>query len=272
MHRTVLVQQDRQEIHLLAVNQLVNEKKKNVCVCQTSLILLALPVEPPTRDEPKNPCQPSPCGPNAVCRAAGESPSCSCLPEFIGAPPNCRPECITNSECSHDKACMNQKCADPCLGLCGQNAQCHVISHTAMCTCRYGDTGDPFNACNAIRVQNPEVVTPCQPNPCGANAVCRQVNNAGSCQCLPEYYGNPYEGCRPECVLSSDCPSNRACQNQKCVDPCPGVCGLNAICNTINHLPTCNCLSEYVGDPYRYCQIPEKRKFCLRKNAIKYTG
>lgn len=39
-----------------------------------------------------------------------------------------------------------------------------------------------------------------------------------------------YEGCRPECVLSSDCPSDKACIRNKCKDPCPGVCGLNAEC------------------------------------------
>lgn len=40
-----------------------------------------------------------------------------------------------------------------------------------------------------------------------------------------------YEGCRPECVLSSDCPSDKACIRNKCKDPCPGVCGLNAECS-----------------------------------------
>lgn len=218
-------------------------------------------IEPPRKLQDKpNPCIPSPCGPNSDCRVVGDSSTCACLAQFIGSPPNCRPECVSNSECPSNRACINQKCQDPCPGVCGQNALCNVVSHTAMCTCAAGFTGDPFTGCTVPPVRQMDYITPCQPNPCGSNAVCRQVNNAGSCQCLPEYFGNPYEGCRPECVSNSDCPSNRACVNQKCRDPCPGTCGLNALCSVVNHLPTCQCMSEYVGDPYQYCQLPEKRK------------
>lgn len=219
-------------------------------------------IEPPRKlDEKPDPCRPSPCGPNSECRVVGDLSSCSCLAMFTGEPPNCRPECVTNSECPSNKACINQKCQDPCPGVCGQNALCNVISHTAMCTCSPGYTGDPFTGCVIPVIRINEHVSPCVPNPCGSNAVCRQENNAGSCQCLPEYFGNPYEGCRPECTSNSDCSSNRACVNLKCRDPCPGVCGLNAVCSVINHLATCQCQPEFIGDPYQYCRLPEKRKF-----------
>jgi len=219
--------------------------------------------EPVRRDEiiPKHPCQPSPCGPYAKCTAVGDQAQCSCLAEYIGTPPNCRPECVTNSECSFDKACLNQRCRDPCPGNCGSNANCHVISHAAMCYCLPGYTGDPFTSCRQVPlIQHEEIIQPCSPSPCGANAVCRQEGNVGSCQCLPEYYGNPYEICRPECVTNNDCPAHKSCQQNKCRDPCPGVCALNALCRVINHLPTCHCHNGFVGDPYRYCQIPEKRE------------
>lgn len=71
-------------------------------------------------------------------------------------------------------------------------------------------------------------VNPCSPSPCGANAVCKERNGAGSCLCLPEYFGDPYTGCRPECVQNSECDRSKACINNKCKDPCPGVCGINA--------------------------------------------
>ena len=100
-------------------------------------------------------------------------------------------------------------------------------------------------------------INPCVPSPCGANALCKERNNAGSCVCLPEFIGNPYEECRPECILNSDCPSNKACINQKCRDPCPGTCGQNADCQVINHLPSCTCIPGFTGDPFRYCnRIP----------------
>lgn len=110
-----------------------------------------------------------------------------------------------------------------------------------------------------------ERLTPCVPSPCGPNAECRERNGAGSCTCLPEYFGDPYSGCRPECVVNSDCSRDRSCINQKCVDPCPGVCGLNAECRVSNHLPSCLCLAGYTGNPSSACreiiELPEPRRF-----------
>lgn len=101
-----------------------------------------------TRPPPSvNPCQPSPCGPNAQCQVVNDQPSCSCQRDFIGSPPNCRPECVSNSECSSHLACMNQRCQDPCPNSCGVNAICRVVSHTPMCVCDTGYTGDPFTQC-----------------------------------------------------------------------------------------------------------------------------
>lgn len=107
---------------------------------------------------------------------------------------------------------------------------------------------------NIISVTVPhEVLRPCSPSPCGVNAVCKEQNNVGSCTCLPDHIGNPYESCRPECVHNSDCPSTRACINNKCQDPCPGTCGQNAYCQVSNHLPKCYCNNAFTGDPFRYC-------------------
>lgn len=93
------------------------------------------------------PCLPSPCGPNSQCREVNSQAVCSCLPTYIGAPPNCRPECIVSSECSLDKACINQKCADPCPNTCGLGAQCTTKNHNPICACPPGYTGDPFLRC-----------------------------------------------------------------------------------------------------------------------------
>lgn len=216
-------------------------------------------IEPPT-PRPRQPCQPSPCGPYAECREINETPSCTCLPNYSGTPPNCRPECVTSSECPTQQACIQQKCLDPCPGLCGQSALCRVLSHTPSCYCPEGMEGDPFVQCVEKRVQQLDQLDPCNPSPCGVNARCTSRQDAGSCQCLEGYFGNPYESCRPECVLDSDCPSNRACQQQQCQDPCPGTCGVNAICNVLNHVPSCSCLTGYTGDPYRSCQQERERK------------
>lgn len=103
-----------------------------------------------------------------------------------------------------------------------------------------------------------ERLNPCNPSPCGANAECRERNGAGSCICLENYFGDPYSGCRPECVINTDCTRDKSCINNKCIDPCPGVCGLNAECRVSNHVPACDCISGYTGNPLAACRpIPE---------------
>lgn len=103
-----------------------------------------------------------------------------------------------------------------------------------------------------------EIPTPCTPSPCGANAICREQNNIGACQCLSDYYGNPYDGCRPECVTNSECPNHLACLNNKCKDPCPGVCGQNAECRVANHSPQCFCQIGFNGNPLAGCHKEER--------------
>lgn len=244
-------------IHLLIVNQLVYIYFKPTFTKSIIIYIWFIVTRP---SDPIDPCHPSPCGPNAKCRPVGDSPSCSCLREFIGSPPNCKPECISNAECSNQLACINQKCKDPCPGLCGSNAGCRVISHTAMCICNVGYFGDPFTQCQLKPHIAEDNINPCNPNPCGSNAICREQNNVGSCQCISEYFGNPYETCRPECVLNSDCASNKACIQNKCQNPCPGRCGQNAECSVVFHLPTCLCRIGYKGDPYTFCGVDQNER------------
>lgn len=121
----------------------------------------------------------------------------------------------------------------------------------------------------AIPPPPPEKVNPCYPSPCGSNAHCRIENSYGVCECLPEYHGNPYENCRPECIVNSDCPMNRACIRNKCKDPCPGTCGLRAVCVVSNHIPICSCPEEYTGDAFRQCIYIEHRgKFQFKHNIF----
>ena len=114
----------------------------------------------------------------------------------------------------------------------------------------------------------PQVVDPCYPSPCGPNAECIQKNQddddhvVAICNCLQGFpKGDPYTGCRPECVTNPDCPQTQACGSEKkCIDPCPGLCGRNAVCRVINHNPLCTCNAGYTGSPYQECRrIPRER-------------
>lgn len=104
-----------------------------------------------TTERPRDPCNPSPCGANAVCREKNGAGSCICLPEYFGDPyTSCRPECVTNDDCERSKACLNNKCRDPCPGTCGLHAECRVLNHAPSCYCLPGYTGDPLSVCTLL--------------------------------------------------------------------------------------------------------------------------
>lgn len=103
------------------------------------------------KEEPLQPCNPSPCGANAICTERNGAGSCKCLPEYFGDPyTGCRPECILNSDCDQSKACVKNKCVDPCRGTCGLNAECRVINHAPSCSCLKGYIGNPLSGCHVI--------------------------------------------------------------------------------------------------------------------------
>lgn len=82
------------------------------------------------------------------------------------------------------------------------------------------------------------------------------VNGLPVCTCENGYIGTP-PSCRPECIVSSECPQNKACVNKKCIDPCPNTCGLNARCQVITHNPICSCTPGFTGDPFTRCDPEE---------------
>ena len=109
---------------------------------------------------------------------------------------------------------------------------------------------------------------PCNPPPCGANAQCSVVSGQAQCVCLANMIGTA-PNCRPECVLSSDCSANRACVNKKCVDPCPGACGVNAECRVVNHKPVCLCTAGHTGDAFNGCRpLPVVGKVYFRSHRF----
>lgn len=95
------------------------------------------------------PCTPSPCGPGAICTESGNKAMCSCPSGTSGdaATTGCRPECVVSSECQRDRACVRNKCIDPCVGACGNGAMCRVFDHAPICSCPPRTTGDPFIEC-----------------------------------------------------------------------------------------------------------------------------
>lgn len=174
----------------------------------------------------------------------------------------CRPECVVNPDCPLNKACINNKCVDPCGGVCGVSAQCEVTNHIPICFCPPKFSGDPFVSCYAFTpsVEVIPTINPCDPSPCGPFSRCL-VSQQGyaTCSCIPNYKGAP-PACKPECIVSSECGQTEACINRKCVDPCAGTCGSNAICTVINHNPICSCIPGQQGDPFVICYTPPQEE------------
>lgn len=112
----------------------------------------------------------------------------------------------------------------------------------------------------------PTVTDACNPSPCGPNSHCRSLNGQAVCTCIIGFLGTP-PSCRPECVISSDCAQNRACNNQKCIDPCPGSCGVMSQCTVINHNPICSCPETFTGDPFIRC-TPQRKNEINRMSTI----
>lgn len=124
-------------------------------MCYLFLLPIAVVTSPVVEEAtlkplPPSPCTPNPCGPNSQCQAISGQAECGCLANMIGSAPNCRPECIVNSDCPANDACVNQKCIDPCPGTCGSNSECRVVNHSPVCTCETGYTGNAFSNCRPI--------------------------------------------------------------------------------------------------------------------------
>ena len=118
-----------------------------------------------------------------------------------------------------------------------------------------------------------ETIDPCRPTPCGRYSDCAvRYGNTAGCTCKIGYVGVP-PNCRPECLVNPDCPSNRACKQEKCRDPCKGACASSANCQVISHRATCSCPAGTRGDPYSAgCTPIPPSKFCslFSKEILKW--
>lgn len=205
----------------------------------------------------RSPCTPNPCGPQAICNTNYDGqPICSCAEGSTGDPyglDGCHTrECEVDDECKSNRACIGYTCRDPCPGACGLNAKCRVQSHHPVCTCEEGFLGNPLLCCLPPEDQKSG---PCNKVQCGINAICQDVGDKPLCSCPPGFFGDPRVECKPECVMNSDCTSNEACINQRCVDPCSfnNICGINAECLCSDHTVSCLCRDGYIGDPLVQC-------------------
>ena len=119
---------------------------------------------------------------------------------------------------------------DPCAGVSCGKGSCRTENHVPICYCQPG-----FQPQNNQCVDVDECALP---NTCHASAVCKNTPGSFTCACPEAHVGDPFKvGCKPrgECVNDRDCPSASACREGRCIDPCVGFCGTNALCSAVNH-------------------------------------
>lgn len=230
-------------------------------------------------------CQ-EPCGVLQPCRQPGQCQVvdtapvrtlvCVCPPGFVSSgsgtckatPPLVSVECAADSDCPADRACVNGLCRNPCN--CGPNAECLVREHKPLCACREGYDGNPDIECTRIGCRSDaecsgqhvcvdrQCVAVCAADgsSCGTQATCYGANHRAVCECPPGMSGNPEIACvLVGCRSSSDCPSDRACINAECANPCAAAnpCQAPAECKVYNHQTDCSCPPGFVGDLGRGC-------------------
>lgn len=201
-------------------------------------------------------------------------------------------ECKADSECPFDKACINDKCLDPCSfsGHCGRGAKCVVQLHRAQCMCPTGMQGDPLISCISVLCQYNEdcadheacdrlnrVCRPvCNDETCAESATCIGKHHQPECSCQAGYIGNAYFECKrtepsvhpqPECRSDSDCQSGLTCVNTRCENPCAkgNICNHNQECRVLDTLPLrtvmCQCPKDTITDANGYCKPISKFLF-----------
>lgn len=220
----------------------------------TSRLPFLVPVtERPVVTPRPQPCAGNPCGPNAVCRVVGTERSCSCLPGYTGQPPQCRPECVRHEECSPRQACLQNKCVDPCPGICGINAECFVVSHNPICSCVTGFTGDPFIRCTPIA---PIPATPPPEAPPLPVPVYHEITTLTPIAHYTDYTDQPVIPDRITTSTMRPIGITPAPKDPQDYDPCnPSPCGANTNCKmdyNTGHA-VCECKEGYFGNPQAQC-------------------
>lgn len=226
-----------------------------------------------------NPCRTGiSCGYGAFCHPRDHLAVCTCPISFTGnAKTGCYPikdevtiGCKSNSECKQTESCVNDQCISPCN--CGENTECIVENHHPICHCKPGYSGNSLYGCYKLECEhdnecndnkqcaNNQCVDPCiVSDPCAINAECYGKNHRASCRCHSGLEGNPFELCkRVECHTDYECPGDRSCVNEHCVDPCKigSPCAYNALCYVRNHVVGCKCPEDMPnGNPESYCEV-----------------
>lgn len=161
---------------------------------------------------------------------------------------------------------------------CARDAKCLAQNHRANCVCPAGTQGNPLISCVRGVCQYNEdclddeacdrlnrVCRPvCDSDSCAPTARCIGQKHQPVCNCQSGTSGNPYVECssyreQPQCTADAECPSQLACINQRCENPCAqsNVCSPQQTCSILDTLPLrtimCRCPADMITDSSGRC-------------------
>ncbi|CAG7826525.1 unnamed protein product [Allacma fusca] len=191
------------------------------------------------------------CGENTYCRHSENGgfdimTECKCLQGYDGNPyEGC---VLKESGFRFERKEVTDLCS-----YCGTNADCvSTMNKALICRCKRNLRGDPYSECTSTDGSG-GLVTPCGISPCGENSYCQEKYGRAICHCQENFYGDPWTKCHAECLRREHCKSEDTCIQAKCKSACEGACGTGALCTATNHVATCTCPENLVGDPHREC-------------------
>lgn len=128
--------------------------------------------------------------------------------------------------------------------------------------CHYNEDCADHEACDRLnRVCRPV----CDEDTCADTAICKGIQHQPKCMCPAGTSGNPYYECiegkvqEPECKVDSDCISQHACINSRCLNPCTSdnMCTHDQECSVLDTSPLrtimCRCPPDTFVDATGRC-------------------
>lgn len=130
------------------------------------------------------------------------------------------------------------------------------------CVCPPGAALDIYGECKPCRVEDGYKIDET------GRCVCALergfiIDERGRCVCPIEhgYKLTPLGDCvieprTPQCTSDDDCADSQYCRTdtKTCEDAClTKICGINALCNATRHIPICQCITGYTGNPEIQC-------------------
>lgn len=231
-----------------------------------------------------NICDPNPCGNNTMC-IQDPKEACMCLPDYFGAPPNCRKGCLSDDMCGDGQYCslITNECLLGCRydGDCESDEYCDTVEFTQKCQkeTEYCDesTGECGFGCTFNEnCQDNEYcdhfihrcINPCDvfQGICGFNSVCNSTDHSRNvrCSCEVEFIPTPYQGCQKSFT-------NQTISNESL--DCSKYCIKYAKCELRNEKIECFCPDDSftILDPFATCIIkppinPAPPLFCAHAN------